>query len=213
MIELQKFVFNPFHENTYLIWDGKTREAVIIDPGCSNSEEEKLLTNFIAEKKLSIKYLFNTHCHVDHVFGNKFIKDNYNCNYYAPELDIPLLDKLVEQAQMFGVTATKSPMPDKFITEDLKLSIGKIVFSFVFTPGHSPGEYCILIEEEKICIGGDVLFLEGIGRTDLWGGDYNTLMESIENKLFPLHNDYIVYPGHGDKTTIGYEKMNNPFLK
>jgi len=212
MIELKKFVFNPFQENTYLVWDNISKESIIVDPGCYSNSEEEIVTNFIIQKNLSIKYLLNTHCHIDHIFGNAFIKNKYDCEFFAPELDLPLLNKLNEQAKLFGITATKSPQPDNFLTEDLKLKIGNNNLTFLFTPGHSPGEYCILFEN-NICLSGDVLFLEGIGRTDLWGGDYYTLINSIHSKLFILDDETHVFPGHGDPTTIGYEKINNPFLK
>jgi len=213
MIKLEIFSLNPFQENTFLVWDDITLEAMVVDPGCSNENEEKIVSNKIAELNLKIKYLINTHCHVDHVLGNKFIKEKYNCEFYAPELDIPLLERLVDQAEMFGVRTEPSPLPDKYLTEELFLLLGDCKMNFLFTPGHTPGEYCIIFEKDKICISGDVLFLEGIGRTDLWGGDYNTLINSIENKLFVLNDDFMVYPGHGDKTTIAHEKNNNPFLK
>ena len=212
MIKLEKFVFNPFQENTYIIWDNDSLETIIVDPGCSNSKEEEKLSAFIANNKLTVKYLINTHCHIDHVLGNKFIKEKYQIPFYAPELDIPLLDKLIDQAKMFGMDINKSPYPDQYISEDLELKIGDSSFHFVFTPGHTPGEYCILFDQAKICISGDVLFLEGIGRTDLWGGDYETLLNSIRSKLFTLDENYTIYPGHGDETTIGHEKKNNPFL-
>lgn len=213
MIKLHKFTFNPFQENTYLVWDEETKESMIVDPGCSNELEEKEIVTFLTDNSLNVKYLINTHCHIDHVLGNKFIKEKYSCKFYAPELDIPLLENVVEQAKMFGIKIKPSPLPDEYITEELKLQIGNSEMNFLFTPGHTPGEYCIIFDNEKICISGDVLFLEGIGRTDLWGGDYETLLQSIRNKLFTLNDEYLVYPGHGDKTTIAYEKKHNPFLK
>ena len=213
MVKLNKFIFNAFQENTYIVWDEESLDTIIVDPGCSNSDEEKIITNFVKSNNLKIKYLINTHCHIDHVLGNHFIKENYKVPFYAPELDLPLLDNLLDQAKMFGLNVNKSPLPDQYITEDLELKIGNSIFRFIFTPGHTPGEYCILFDEDKICLSGDVLFLEGIGRTDLWGGDYDTLLQSIRNKLFILDDNFIVFPGHGDKTTIAHEKMNNPFLK
>lgn len=213
MIKLHKFIFNPFQENTYVVWDDETSETIIIDPGCSTKNEEIELENLIEKNNLNVKYLLNTHCHIDHVLGNKFIKDKYNIDYYAPELDLPLLENVTEQAKMFGLNIPPSPLPDKFITEDLILNIGSTLMSFIFTPGHTPGEYCVLFDKENICISGDVLFLEGIGRTDLWGGDYDTLLSSIRQKLFILDDEVTVLPGHGDKTTIANEKNNNPFLK
>lgn len=213
MIQLKKFTFNPFQENTYLVWDETTKETAVIDPGCSGETEEHNLLSFIEENNLSIKYLINTHCHIDHVLGNKLVKEKFNCDFYAPELDIPLLKNVTEQAKMFGMEIEPSPLPDHYITEDLQLSLGDSAINFIFTPGHTPGEYCLLFKDEQICISGDVLFYEGIGRTDLWGGDYNTILKSISEKLFILEDEIKVYPGHGDATTIGHEKVHNPFLK
>ena len=213
MIEINKYIFNPFQENTYLIWDSETLDAFVVDPGCSDQKEEMALKEFIQKNDLKMKYLINTHCHIDHIFGNKFIKDTFNVPFYAPELDIPLLTNMPEQAEMFGLNADPSPLPDHYITEDLELMVGSSKMSFLFTPGHTPGEFCIYFASEEICISGDVLFLEGIGRTDLYGGDYDTLISSISDKLFTLPDNTIIYPGHGDKTTIGHEKEHNPFLR
>ena len=212
MLKLKIFIFNPFQENTYLLWDDKTKEAVIIDPGVSDANEETELENFILTEKIKVKYLLNTHCHVDHIIGNAFVKEKYNCKFYTPQNDIPLLEQLPEQTEKFGLNKKKSPLPDQYLSENLTLTIGNINISMLFTPGHTPGEFCFYFEQEKICISGDVLFREGIGRTDLWGGNYQTLITSIKEKLFTLPDDVIVYPGHGDKTTIGYEKIHNPFL-
>ncbi len=213
MIHVKKFIFNPFKENTYLVWESLKNESVIIDPGCFTDDEEKEISGFIEDNNLKIKYLINTHCHIDHVLGNSFIKDKYRCDFLSPEKDLPLLHNLVNQAEMFGVSAKRSPEPDNFISEDLQLNLGNNKIDFLFTPGHSPGEYCLLFKNENICISGDVLFYENIGRTDLWGGDHLTLLESISSKLFVLPDETIIYPGHGEKTTIGYEIENNPFLK
>lgn len=212
MLKVKKFTFNPFQENTYLAWDVNSSETLIVDPGCSNNFEENEIENFVKSNNLSIKYLINTHCHIDHILGNAFIKSKYNCEFYAPQLDIPLLEMLPEQASMFGLSATNSPLPQKYLSEDVILSIGKIKFKSLFTPGHSPGEFCIYFQDDKICFSGDVLFKESIGRTDLWGGNYQTLINSISEKLLIMPNDVKLFPGHGDETTIGYEKVNNHFI-
>lgn len=212
MIKLEVFTFNAFSENTIVIWDDDKKEAAVIDPGTSTAGEEKILSEFISSEKLKIKYLINTHCHIDHILGCRFIKEKYKPLYYAPEQDIPLLKNAGQQAAMFGINIEQPPDPDKFITEETELFLGNAKLEFLFTPGHTPGEYCIYLENEKICITGDVLFNESIGRTDLWGGDYDTLLNSIENKLLSLPDDVVIYPGHGESSTIGYEKQNNPFL-
>lgn len=201
-----------FAENTIVLWDDETKEAAIVDPGNSSVEEDELLAEFISTEKLKIKYLINTHCHIDHILGCKYVKEKYQPMYYAPENDLPLLEHAADQAQMFDVQLNKPPKPDEFIREETKLNLGKSELKFLFTPGHTPGEYCIYFENEKICISGDVLFNESIGRTDLWGGDYNTLISSIQNKLLVLPDEVKIYPGHGESSTIGYEKQNNPFI-
>ena len=212
MLKIKLFTFNMFSENTIIIWDDKSGDAAIVDPGTSSSTEENELLSFISSKDLRIKYLINTHCHIDHILGCSFVKEKFNPVYYAPELDLPLLDNAQHQAQMFDLDIDQPPIPDKLITEQTEIMIGESKLQFLFTPGHTPGEFCIYIGEEKICVTGDVLFKESIGRTDLWGGNYETLLNSIHEKLFLLPDDVIIYPGHGEPSTIGYEKQNNPFL-
>lgn len=212
MLKIKLFTFNVFSENTIIIWDDKSGDAAIVDPGTSSSTEENELLSFISSKDLRIKYLINTHCHIDHILGCSFVKEKFNPVYYAPELDLPLLDNAQQQAQMFDLDIDQPPIPDKLITEQTEIMIGESKLQFLFTPGHTPGEFCIYIGEEKICVTGDVLFKESIGRTDLWGGNYETLLNSIHEKLILLPDDVIIYPGHGEPSTIGYEKQNNPFL-
>ena len=213
MIKVEKFVFSPFSENTYVIWDDETKETIIVDPGCFDESEENNLSEFISKNELKIAYLINTHCHIDHIFGCAFIKENYNPVFLAPEKDLPLLQNAVKQAEMFGVEIKTPPQPDQYLSEDLVLSLNQSEIKFIFTPGHTPGEFCLYLKNEKILISGDVLFKEGIGRTDLWGGNYDTLINSVNTKLLLLPSDVKVYPGHGEETTIGYEKVHNPFLK
>jgi len=199
-------------ENTFVVWDEQSREAAVIDPGMSNEVEELEIKSFIEENSLDIKYLINTHCHIDHILGCRFVKEKYNPVYYIPEKDLPLYDNADKQAEMFGVTMGKLPKIDRYLTEDERIILGSESFSNLFTPGHTPGEFSLYFDESQFCITGDVLFREGIGRTDLYGGDYNTLIKSIKTKLFSLPDDIIIYPGHGDESTIGYEKLHNPFL-
>lgn len=213
MILVNKFIFNSFGENTYVVWDKFSRASMIIDPGCSDQNEERELENFILSKNLTIKYLLNTHCHIDHILGCSFVKEICKVPYYAPKEDIPLIEYYDKQAESCGITVSRQPpLPEYFITEDLKIKLGNCEPVFLFTPGHSPGEYCICFPRYKICFTGDVLFRNSIGRTDLWGGDYNILLHSIRNKLFNLPDDTKIYPGHGEDSTIGYEKKYNPFL-
>lgn len=212
MTKIKKFVFNPFLENTYVVWDDKTYEGMIIDAGCSNDDENELLNRFILSKKIVIKYLISTHCHIDHILGNKFISEKFAPVYFAPEKDLPLLQSLKQQGKMFGIQTEDSPMPNKYLSSTESLLLGKISFSFIETPGHTPGGFCIHNSENKIIFSGDVLFFESIGRTDLWGGDSTQLYDSIKSNLFSLDINTRVYPGHGEETTIGYEIENNEFI-
>ena len=206
------FTFNLFSENTFILWDDESRECAIVDPGCSDQSEEQKLSEFITDNNLSVKYLINTHCHIDHILGCEFVKSKFNPTYYAPELDIPLLQNAKMQASFVGMDFSISILPDDYLTEDKKIYIGKSELSFIFTPGHTPGEFCIYIPSIKSCITGDVLFFDSIGRTDLWGGNYDVLIKSINDKLLSLPEETIIYPGHGESSTIGREKKLNPFL-
>lgn len=209
-VRIVKMVFNPFSMNTYIIFDD-LKNSIIVDPGCSTRSEQDRLVEFCRSNSLSLKYIINTHCHVDHVLGNAFIKQKFNSTLIIPEEDKFLLDMMVNQGSMFGMNVARSPEPDQFISENLILDL-PFKMIFLHTPGHTPGEYCIYFPEEQFCITGDVLFKEGIGRTDLWGGNYETLISSIKSKLFTLPDETVIYPGHGEQSTIGYEKNNNPFL-
>ena len=213
MIKIKKFTFNPFDENTYLLWDEDTNEGFVIDPGLFDRSEESEFDNFVKDKSINLTTILNTHCHIDHLLGCKYIKENYSTNFYTPEKDFPLIEFAKAQAGMFNLEIDGVPKPDKFIVEENPIKIGSTDIIILSTPGHSPGEVCFYFEAEKFCITGDVLFKEGIGRTDLWGADYNTLISSIRNNLFTLPDDVVIYPGHGDESTIGYEKTHNPFLE
>lgn len=213
MIKVRKFIFNPFSENTYVLWDNETKESAVIDPGCYTESEESELENFINTESLNVKYLINTHCHIDHIFGCEFVKRKFSPQYLIPELDTPFLDNAGTQAKMFGIDFSFSVKPDDFLDESKSLFLHISELKFLFTPGHTKGEYCIYLPQENICITGDVLFYDSIGRTDLWGGDYETLINSINNKLLTLPDKTIIHPGHGDESTILREKKFNPFLQ
>lgn len=212
MLRIKKHVFSPFMENTYVIWDEETKEAAVIDPGCFDDNERNELKKYIKEKGLELKCLVNTHCHLDHMFGNAFVKSTYKVDFIAPEKDLPLLKSMPAVAANYGLPMMESPLPDKYIDESENFKLGSIVGRFLFTPGHTPGEYSLYFPTENVCFTGDVLFHEGIGRTDLPGGDFNTLKASIKNKLYTLPDDTVIYPGHGDDSTIIHEKKSNPFV-
>ncbi|QQS34552.1 MAG: MBL fold metallo-hydrolase [Ignavibacteriales bacterium] len=213
MIKIKKFVFNPFFENTFVVWDDETLLAAVIDPGCSNSKEENELKGFIKNQNLKIEYLLNTHCHIDHILGCNFILKEYSPVYYAPELDLPLLENAEYQASMFGLNIQPIKKPDNFLDEETKIKIGSYDIQVLFTPGHTPGEVCFYFPLSKICISGDVLFQGSIGRTDLMGGNLSALLNSIKSRLLSLPAETIIYPGHGPESTIEEEKKYNPFLR
>lgn len=211
-MKIERLTHSPFQENTYIVWDEETRDTIITDPSCLSENEELELKEFITKNNLSVKYLFNTHGHLDHIFGNAFVRQIFSPIHYAPEKDLPLFDMAKEQADGFGLTIKPSPKPHKYFSESEKIQFANTTITPIYTPGHTPGEFCLYFESENICITGDVLFKESIGRTDLWEGNYETLINSINSKLLTLPDETVIYPGHGDKSTIYYEKNNNPFL-
>ena len=213
MSKVITLTFNPFQENTYLVYDD-TGECVIFDPGCYQAHEKEELVNTIERLQLKPVRLINTHCHVDHVFGNKFVADTYQLPLECHEGELPVLQAVPQVCMMYGIPYPEvSPIPGAYLQAGETLEFGSSQMEIFFTPGHSPASLCFYDKKGGFVIGGDVLFRESIGRTDLPGGDHATLLKSIETQLFPLPDDTEVYPGHGPKTTIGYEKANNPFLR
>jgi len=148
-MKIKKFTFNPFMENTFVVWDEQSHEAAVVDPGMNDEQEEREFKSFIEENSLDIKYLINTHCHIDHILGCRFVKEKYNPVYYIPEKDLPLYDNADKQAEMFGVTLGKLPKIDKYLTEDERIILGNESFSNLFTPGHTPGEFSLYFDESK----------------------------------------------------------------
>lgn len=211
MISVHSFVFNPIQENTYVLAD-ETGECVIIDPGCYDESERRYLAAFIKEKGFTPKHLLNTHCHLDHIFGNAFVAETYQLPLQCHEKELPVLDAFLPTASMYGMNAEASPAPGKFLNEGDQVHFGNSVLDIVFTPGHSPGSITFISKADKFIIAGDVLFYGSIGRTDLPGGNFDTLIHSIREKLFHLGDGFEVYSGHGPKTSIGHERRHNPFL-
>jgi len=204
--------FNPFQENTYLLHDD-TRECVVIDPGCYEKAEHEQLKQYIAANSLKVVRLLNTHCHIDHVLGNKFVADTYSVGLEIHPQDEQTLRAVPTYAPAYGFPQYAEVLPASFLEEGDRVKFGNTELQVFFTPGHAPGHIVFYNGPEKACIGGDVLFQGSIGRTDLPGGDFDTLITSIREKMFALPDDVTVYPGHGPETTIGYEKRHNPFLR
>jgi len=211
MISVAKFTFNPYQENTYVLYD-ETKECIIIDPGMYEQAEKDNMEDFIKNNNLKPVKLLNTHCHIDHVLGNKFIAEKYGLALEAHEKEVEVLAPVVQYGLAMGIHAEPSPSIAKFLTEQDTIQFGKSELTILFAPGHSPGSICFYSAADNLLIGGDVLFKMSIGRTDLPGGDHQTLLNSISNKLWKLPENTIVYPGHMEKTTIGFEKRNNPFF-
>ena len=212
-MNIKSFTFNPFQENTYIVYD-ETKECLIIDPGCYTDAEQKELKVFIEEKELTPVKLINTHCHIDHVLGNKFASEQWNIQLYMHKEDLPVLEKVGDISKMYGIEDYEgSPYPKHFLAQGDTLTFGKSSFDILFTPGHAPGHICLYSKENNLLIAGDVIFQRSIGRTDLPGGDHNTLINSIITQLFPLPNSTQIFCGHGPSTNLGYEEEHNPFLQ
>jgi len=212
MAKVITLTFNPFQENTFLVVDDHG-ECVIFDPGCLSVEEQKTLTALIEKERLTPVRLINTHCHIDHVFGNTFVAEKYNLALEIHEDALPMLKASPRQGAMFGLKdVAPSPEPERFIEDGEVITFGRTELKAIHTPGHSAGSLSFYCEEDKFVIVGDVLFDGSIGRTDLPGGDYDTLISSIMKRLLPIGDDVIVYSGHGPSTTIGRERRMNPFL-
>jgi len=212
MIKVKTFTFNPVQENTYLLYNDQNK-AIIIDPGCYFSAEQETLKKFIEDTKLEPVRLLNTHCHLDHVFGNKWVAKTWGLELEIPEGEQEMLKLAPLSGEKWGLPFDNYNGPLRFLQEETPVLLGNDELRVILAPGHSPASVCFYCEKQGIMIGGDVLFRESIGRTDLPGGDHETLLKSIREKLFVLPDEVKVYPGHGMPTTIGYEKSNNPFLQ
>ena len=212
MLSIKAFTFNPVQENTYILYN-ENRQCCIIDPGCYFDQERASLKEFIENSGLSPVLLLNTHCHLDHVFGNKFVHESWNLTLHIHEKEKIVLDTAPMAGKTWQLPFDNYEGPLIMLKEGESIGIGEDELEIRFTPGHSPGSVCFYHEAGGFVIGGDVLFNGSIGRADLPGGDYATLINSIQTQLFTLPDDTRVYSGHGPMTTIGFEKMNNPFVK
>ncbi len=212
MLTVQPFTFNPVQENTYVLYNEKG-ECCIIDPGCYFASEEKALTDFIDQNSLKPILLLNTHCHLDHIFGNRFVQKKYNLSLHLHPQEKAVLEYGPAAGQLWQLPFDNYDGELIFLNEGDTVRIGDGELHVLFTPGHSPGSVSFYDKEAKFVISGDVLFQGSVGRTDLPGGDFSILDESIKTKLYTLPEDTIIYPGHGDSTTIGDEMKGNPFVK
>lgn len=210
-MHIQSFTFNPYAENTYVLSDA-TKACVIIDPGCYTPAERAQLTGYIAAEGLEVKLLLNTHGHIDHMLGNAFVVETYKVPFVAHALSIPELEATQAYGSMMGLRPDISPDPDRQVAAGDTIEFGETTLQVWYTPGHSAGHVSFFHAESNNLFSGDVLFQGSIGRTDLPGGSFPVLMETIRDQFLPLDDSVVVYPGHGPETTIGAERQANPFI-
>jgi glyoxylase-like metal-dependent hydrolase (beta-lactamase superfamily II) len=212
MITIKAFIFNEFQVNTFVLSDA-SRQCIVIDPGCNSTRQQADLSGYISEQQLQPVMLINTHGHIDHVTGDRFVATAYNIPLAIHEKDVFLLKTALQFADIFGMEAEQPPAPDRLLKEGDEIRFGNSTLLVFHVPGHSPGSVVLYAKEDNLVIAGDVLFNGSIGRSDLPGGDPITLIRGIKEKLMTLPRETIVYPGHGPSTTIGHEYDTNPFLQ
>lgn len=212
MLQIQSFTFNPFQENTYLIIN-EQKLCWIVDPGMYDINETNTFFSYLSDNGLKPQSIINTHTHIDHIFGVSDVMKKYDIPFGINEKDSPVLNAAVASAMMFGLAFSNTPKPGFYIADNEVMKLGDDTIEVRFTPGHSPGSVSFYHAEGNWVIGGDVLFSGSIGRTDLPGGNFETLISSIKTQLLTLPEETVVYSGHGPATTVGDEKMYNPFLK
>lgn len=212
MLKVKYFTFSPIQENTYILYNEQGK-AIIIDTGCYFSAEQETLKNFIEDTGLTPERLLNTHCHLDHVFGNRWVHETWGLELWLHPDEEQMLQFAPISGEKWGLPFDNYRGPLHFLNHGDKVQLGEDTLTVLLTPGHSPGSVCFYCEAQQFVIGGDVLFRESIGRTDLPGGNHATLLKSIQEQLFTLPEEVVVYPGHGTPTTIGHEKLHNPYLR
>ncbi len=213
MLNVKKFTFNPFSENTYVVSD-ELNNAIIIDPGCYYKAEQNELDSYILKNNLKLKSILHTHSHLDHMFGTAYLADKYNLDLWICKEDLVTYQSYEKVCEVYGIPITFSPNPTpKFFDLKQLIQIDGIKFKILFVPGHSPGHVAFYSQENNFLINGDCLFENSIGRTDLPGGNHQQLIRSIKNEIFLLPEETLVYCGHGNETTIKAEKSSNPFLR
>jgi hydroxyacylglutathione hydrolase len=212
MLHVKVFALNPVQENTYIVYNNNGK-AIIIDPGCYSNAEQEMLKRFLEQNSLTPVQLLNTHCHLDHVFGNKWVYETYGLELHIHPNEELVLQYAPTSGLKWGLPFENYDGPLHFLQEGNNIFLDEDELKVLLTPGHSPGSICFYCAQQNFVIGGDVLFYESIGRTDLPGGSHETLLNSIRQKLFVLPHETIVYNGHGRSTNIGHEKRSNPFLQ
>lgn len=212
MLHVKVFALNPVQENTYIVYNNNGK-AIIIDPGCYSNAEQEMLKRFLEQNSLTPVQLLNTHCHLDHVFGNKWVYETFGLELHIHPNEELVLQYAPTSGLKWGLPFENYNGPLYFLHEGNSVFLDEDEFKILLTPGHSPGSICFYNAQQNFVIGGDVLFYESIGRTDLPGGSHETLLNSIQQELFVLPDETIVYNGHGRSTTIGHEKKYNPFLQ
>lgn len=213
-MKVSRFIFNMFGVNTYVLWDPDSLEAAIVDPGMIDNAERDALDKFINSRNLKVTQLINTHSHLDHIFGNAYVKEKYGLEIKANPADSFLAESLPDQAARFGLRMPlESTSVDVELHDGDTLYLGKEKIEVMSVPGHSPGSIALYCPESDFIITGDTLFPGSIGRTDLPMGDYGTLVDSIRRRILSLPDDTVVLSGHGGETTVGHEKKSNPFVK
>lgn len=211
-MNIAALVFNPVQENTYVLWDA-TNECVVVDAGCSNERENDMLEGFITQRGLTPVMAINTHGHFDHAMGVEFVRRRYGIPFAMSSRDVFLLEGAKEGSVIYGMKIGAMPTSiDIDLDEVEELSFGDTTLRVIKTPGHTPGHVSLYDADAKQLLTGDTLFRESIGRTDLPGGDYVALMNSITKSILPLGDEVVVYPGHSEDTTIGHETLYNPFV-
>jgi len=211
-MKLQRFTFNPLGENTYIIWCPITLECAIVDAGMYNSTEHQIVQTFIEENHLKPVALLGTHAHIDHIFGNWWVKQTYSIPYFLHPDDIKMIERSETMAALWNLAYTPSPLPDNPLKAGDIISIGQQELEVRFVPGHAPGHVIFVHHGSDTALVGDTIFQGSIGRTDLPGGNHNLLLQKIQEEIFTLPDRFILHSGHGAETTVGTEKVSNPFF-